>query len=346
MSNKKIIRKELKVEDRGMIVGMRKIGHSFNEISSITSTPVTTVKSVYSHYIKHSTTNSLKRSGRPPIISERDTRALLRLIEANRKITLTQIQLSWPSKLSICTIRRIIHKLGLRSCHPRKKPHLNEKHKKDRLKWAMERKNWGVEDWKKIIWTDESSVEIGKNSTVVKVWRHRGEEWELSCLLPTFSSGRSNVMVWGCFVGDTIGPLTVIPRDKRTGVDYRDLILEGQLHNFYLSMYDIEDGVFLMEDGAPTHRSKAAGDWREENKIQSLPWPAQSPDLNPIENIWHTLKSRVNRRPRIPKNEKELIIALQEEWKQIPQQYLSNTVASMPDRIKMVISHKGGPTSY
>ncbi len=238
MSNKKLFGKELKAEDRGAIVGMRKIGHSFSEISSITSTPLSTLKTVFYNFNKYGTVKSLKTSGRPPIFLERDSRALLRLIEENRRITLSQIQLLWPIKLSMCTIRRMLHNIGLRNCIPRKKPNLNENHLKKRLEWALERKNWGVEEWNKVIWTDESSVEIGKNSTQIKVWRHRGEEWDLSCLLPTFRSGRTSVMIWGCFSGNTLGPLKVIPRDRRTGADYRDQILAGPLHDFYLATCD------------------------------------------------------------------------------------------------------------
>ena len=130
-----------------------------------------------------------------------------------------------------------------------------------------------------------------------------------------FKSGRSSVMVWGCFAGTTMGPLVVIPSNKRTGADYRELILEGPLHDFYLSMNDVEGKIKVVEDGALFHKSKAAGDWRRENNINVFPWPAQSPDLNPIENIWKVLQSRVNNQPTMPKSEAELITALAEEWK-------------------------------
>ncbi len=120
MYNKKIIRKELKVEERGVIVGMRKIGHSFSEISSFTSMPLSTVKGVFYCYSNHAKAKSFKKSGRPPILLERDNRAL-KLIKENRRTTLSQIQLSWPTKLSIRIIRRMTHKLGLRNCIPRKK---------------------------------------------------------------------------------------------------------------------------------------------------------------------------------------------------------------------------------
>ncbi len=268
------------------------------------------------------------------------------MIRENRKITLTQLRKSWPTKVSKSTIRRVIHSVGLKNCIPRKNPYLQARHIKKRLDWAIQRKYWGIEEWNRVIWTDESSVEIGKNSHQVRIWRYTGEEWDLSCVLPTFKSGRTSVMVWGCFAGTSMGPLVVIPRDRRTGLEYRDIILAGPLHDFYLSTKDIEGEVFLMEDGAPTHRSKAANDWRRENSIKCLEWPAQSPDLNPIENIWHTLKEKINNRPSIPKDETELVAALKEEWLLIPSDNLRRLAESMPKRIKELIKNKGGHIHY
>jgi len=101
-----------------------------------------------------------------------------------------------------------------------------------------------------------------------------------------------------------------------------------------------------MEDGAPVHRSAAASEWRIANEIPGLTWPAQSPDLNPIENIWRVLKARINRRPVIPNNENELITTLLEEWKNITENIISKIVLNMPQRLKYVISNKGGGTRY
>ena len=200
----------------------------------------------------------------------------------------------------------MIHFAILKSCIPRKKPYLNAEHRKRRLLWAVEKKNWDINKWNKVIWTDEESVEIGKNSKEVRVWSYTGEEWYLFCLLPIFKSGRSSAMVWCCFAGTTMGPLAAIPRNRRNVIDYRDLILEGPLHEFYLSMKDVEGEILLMEDGATIHRSKAAGDWRTSSQINVLKWLAQSPNINPIENFWHSLKAQINKRLNMPKNETEL----------------------------------------
>ncbi|GFV70187.1 hypothetical protein TNCV_2553311 [Trichonephila clavipes] len=66
--------------------------------------------------------------------------------------------------------------------------------------------------------------------------------------------------------------------------------------------------------------------------IQRLVWPARSPDLNPIENVWDALGRQVSGRNYPPTNKNSLIRALTEEWDKLPQQLLDNAVQSAPLR--------------
>ena len=101
-----------------------------------------------------------------------------------------------------------------------------------------------------------------------------------------------------------------------------------------------------MEDGAPVHRSKVAKDFSMTHQIEVFPHPAQSPDLNPIEHVWHRLKTRINQRPVRPKNLDEMWVALQEEWGKIDINFINNLVNSMPRCVQAVIKAKGSSTKY
>src|SRR5688572_17626404 len=68
----------------------------------------------------------------------------------------------------------------------------------------------------------------------------------------------------------------------------------------------------------PPHRSKIATATREESGLEFLPWPVQSPDLNPIENLWSEVKKVVYSRPKKPKNLEEMEKAAKTAWKAIP----------------------------
>ena len=78
----------------------------------------------------------------------------------------------------------------------------------------------------------------------------------------------------------------------------------------------------------------------------TLDWPSQSPDLNPIENLWDVLERKVRMRNPKPKNKSELFVALKEEWYQLEPERLLKLVESMPRRIKAVIKNNGYPIPY
>jgi transposase len=129
-------------------------------------------------------------------------------------------------------------------------------------------------------------------------------------------------------------------------VDYTHLVLGGAFWDFYSKLYEERGLVKVMEDGATTHRSAAAKNFCTTHHIDSLPHPAQSPDLNPIEHVWKELKTRVNERLVHPRDLDELWTLLQEEWGKIGVNVINDLVSSMPDRVEAVYRAKGGATKY
>jgi len=226
------------------------------------------------------------------------------------------------------------------------KPFINDKQQAKRLRWAKDHIRWTMTDWERIIWTDESSVEIGKESRECTVWRRPGERYNKECLVPTFKSGRQSIMVWGCISYGRRGPLVRIPSDQRKGVDYVQLILAGPLWDYYAECYDRMGAAMVMEDGAPVHRAKVAKSFRDANAMASIPHPPQSPDLNPIEHVWKKLKVLVNQRPTRPKTKDELWMALQEEWEKIDVGFINALIESMPRRVQAVYEARGLSTKY
>jgi hypothetical protein len=99
-------------------------------------------------------------------------------------------------------VRRTLHSQGIIACVALKKPLLNEKHWKQRLDFAKAHQHWIAKQWERIVWTDESTFEIGKNFCCVYVWRTEFERHHSECLAPTFKSGRTFVMIWGTFAGN------------------------------------------------------------------------------------------------------------------------------------------------
>jgi len=295
--------------------------------------------------------HDLPRSGRPRKLDERALRHLNQSLEQDRRQTLgdltnlitTACQVPISTKT---TARAIKQFLNMSSRVARKKPFLKETHRRVRFKWAKMVQNWGVEEWTRIIWTDEASVELGKNTRVCRVWRRPGEAYINKCLAPTFKSGRVSMMVWSCIAYNYKGPLVFLPKGRGTGVGYVESVMSGPLWDVYMEIYDARGAAKVMEDGAPMHRSAIAKEFRTTHSMDTIMHPAQSPDMNPIEHVWKVLKERVNKRLHRPKNAEELKTALLEEWEKIEIELINHLIESMEDRVSALLRAKGGSTRY
>ena len=149
-------------------------------------------------------------------------------------------------------------------------------------------------------------------------------------------------MVWECFCNNRVGPLVLIEGTLNSD-RYIELLEEYLLP--FLNDLGIEDYIF-QDDNAPCHALIKTKTWKENSSIHCLSWPAQSPDLNPIENLWYELEKRIRAYRPMPKNKNDFFEALKKEWYEIDEIRLNRLVKSMPDRINAVLENKGNPTKY
>ncbi|KAF8837513.1 hypothetical protein BDN67DRAFT_1027693, partial [Paxillus ammoniavirescens] len=94
------------------------------------------------------------------------------------------------------------------------------------------------------------------------------------------------------------------------------------------------------------HTSRKAKNWFEDHDYEVMVWPAQSPDLNPIEHLWFTLKRRLAEHPEPPKGIAELWERVEREWERIEAATCQGLIQSMPRRVQDVLKAKGVYTSY
>ena len=204
--------------------------------------------------------------------------------------------------------------------------------------------NWSLTEWTKVVFSDESRFGLFHSDGRARVWRQAGERHHPDCVTPTVKFGGGSVMVWGCFSWWGVGPLVVV-KGTLDQDGYVDLMSEHLVP--YLKQVDKQShGVVFQEDNASCHTSKYATWWRQTHNIPRMPWPAQSPDLNPIEHLWDHLDRQVRKRKHLPTSLPELEAALQDEWSKISLSVLRKLISSMPSRRDAVIKAKGLHTPF
>ena len=286
-----------------------------------------------------------QRVGRPKLSTVRDDRVLVRLSLQNRRETIPALRASWGEHgvlSSDSTVKRRLQEAGLHGRRAVKKPLLTPVHRAKRLAFAQEHANWTWIDWSTVLWTDESRFTLFQNDGNVFVRRRVNEQLRPDCIVPTVKFGGGGVTVWGAMSYRGTGFLTPLTGNLNAR-GYIQILEDSMVPSAHLLGYG--NHYFFMDDGAPCHRAGIVSTWKDENNVRCLQnWPPQSPDLNPIENLWKELKTSVRRfRSR---NLRELAANLETAWANIPVVKCQRLIRSMPDRIQAVIAARGGYTRY
>ncbi|KAI0995126.1 hypothetical protein K3495_g13055 [Podosphaera aphanis] len=123
-------------------------------------------------------------------------------------------------------------------------------------------------------------------------------------------------------------------------------ILEEDLLQTLVEYGKTPESVIFMQDNDPKHTSKKARQFLRDHSLAVLPWPANSPDLNPIEHLWNYIKKRLKDYPKPPNGILELLDRVQDEWAKIPAEECQKLMESLPRRIDAVLKAKGGHVKY
>ncbi len=245
------------------------------------------------------------------------------------------------TKVTKATISNTLRRQGLKSCSARRVPLLKPVHVQARLKFAREHLDDPEEDWENVIWSDETKIELfGKNSTC-RVWRRKNAELHPKNAIPTVKHGGGNIMLWGCFSAKGPGRLICV-KERMNGAMYREILSENLVPS--ARALKMKRGWVFQHDNDPKHTARATKEWLRKKHFKVLEWPSQSPDLNPIENLWRELKVRVAQRQ--PQNITALEEICMEEWAKIPATVCENLVKTYRKRLTSVIANKGYITKH
>jgi hypothetical protein len=188
-------------------------------------------------------------------------------------------------KVSRPTVIACVQSLGFGSYYAAHKPRLSDKHKKRRLLWAQQHVNWTEEQSRCVVWSDESRYTVDGSDGRTRVLRKVGERYEEQHTVETRKYKGGGVIIWSCFWAGGFGPLVFVDGsiDQEKYID----TLAQEFHPWYTKLIEGTNQSFIFqEDGASCHTGGYATWWKRTHEINDFEyWPAQSPDLNPIEHF-------------------------------------------------------------
>ena len=283
--------------------------------------------------------NDKERSGRPRCTTDDDDQSMQDLAEEKKFTTPRRIKNELSFECSIDTVRRRLNEVSLYGRVSRKEYPFSELHIQRRLSFAEGYAWMKEDDWARVIFSDETYIEVWGRS---RVWVQRPpgaafDEQYMSNSVPH----SDRVSLWGCFCSKGVGQAEIFV-GRFDAAKYVDIIAHNLIQtasHFYPTGH-----WYFQQDNAPQHTSIQAKKWFHNHGVDLIDFPPYSPDLNPIENLWGILKTRVEQRLAVTIEEVEQV--LRQEWEALEPSLLANLVNSMPARCQAVIANKGHTAGY
>ena len=295
-----------------------------------------TVKTWIDRYQETGDVQDEKGRGRKRKTSEKEDLDIISMAKKQRTSTLIDISTTMSNQgtdISFMTVKRRLNEQGYYKLQPLKKPLLSDTNRENRLIWAKKNKKT---DWSKVIFTDETT--FSQFSKPKQVWREKGEVIKASTVKHS-----AKVHVYRCFSEKGFGNIYCFT-ENLTG-ELLCTIYKKTLLSSAKKFFGKDNNSWkLQEDNDPKHTSGKAQKQKKDNHVNTLSWLSQSPDLNPIENVWSVLKVNVSNYK--PSSIKDLKRIIKKEWNALDKTLAENLVLSIKNRISDVISNKGDYTLY
>lgn len=256
--------------------------------------------------------------------------------ELTARELLSKLQEEFPEvSVSISTVKRAKRELGWAAKRTRYCALISENNQEKRMQWCESQIEEGDLEFENVVWTDECTVQLESHRRLCFRKKDQPVRYRMRPKHPP------KVNVWAG-ISRRGATQVVIFTGVLTATRYVD-ILEASLVPFLETVYP--DGHRYMQDNDPKHTSRYAQWWYEEKNINWWKTPASSPDLNPIEMIWHAMKEYLRGEYK-PKNVSELKSGIRAFWRTLTPEICSKYIGHLKKVIPKVVEVKGGPSGY
>lgn len=327
--------KHLSDSEKATIANMKQIGFSARVIAGSLDRHVSTVTRFINNMpirlAKTRKTKCLK-------LDFRTIRHIWRLA-SNAKTSANCIKRQLALKVSKSTILRMIHlNPDLEYRKMRVSPALLPRHKKARLQWCGSRLEV-PEDWHSWIFSDEKKFNLDGPDGFAYHWHDKRKELLVH---QKRQNGGGSVMVWGAIGYKEKLPLQFLEGKQKAEDHIRTL---SRAFSDGIDQYAEGEAIF-QQDNASIHTANITKKWLNEHLVWHDKWPAKSPDLNPIENLWGILAREVYKEGTQYQTVQSLKAAIVKAWEAIDQNVIIKLYDSMDKRMEDVVNAKGNAIEY
>jgi transposase len=303
------------------------------KLTKITGAGLTTVKRVKALLKSGHGVQRKPGSGRKEKLQTRDKQRVAALAKERPKWSRLQLAEEAAKRgsprVSRWTIGRYLKKANWVKVVPTAKPMLTVKQKATRLAWCLENKDT---DWDTVVFSDEAKFQQHTNKT--PLWTNKARK-----RFKRMPKNSQKINVWGAI--SIRGTSTLALFGHNVNSEVYCAILDEHLESIDVLS---PDGYTFQQDNAPPHTSKFTKAWMADHKIKVISWPANSPDLNPIENVWGLIKRKLGLED--PMKTGEWKSKIEDIWLHLGHDYLESLIRSMPKRIEMCIAAGGDHINY
>lgn len=325
--------------ERAAIVALDKVGWLHKEIAQRIPCSGKTISLWVQRWRDEHSVADAERSGRPRCTDEDTDVAIEQCAEEKKFVTPRDIRRELQLPCSARTVRRRLDEVNLFGRVAREADSYDERTLTLRLSFARGFLHFTAAEWDTVIFSDEVHFCLGHHG---QVWVQRppGRAYEPQYCKPPDEPAYT-VTLWGCFCAKGIGAGRIFLGELNSQL-YRD-ILEHNLKPSYQRFFP--RGLWrFQQDNASPHYTAEVNTWMHNHGVHIMEFPPRSPDLNPIENIWHVLKYRVEHRN--PRTGEELEQFLGVEYEAISAEECATLAHSMPARLQQCMEYQGHKTKY
>lgn len=331
--------------ERLRIVELSQKQYTQRQIAGMTGRSNKTVNRIIQAYKKEGRISDAPHKRHPRATTAAQDADILDAAKASPFSTAREIGAAAGVSASASTIKRRLAEGKLKSHVAAQKPRLSLSNRTARLNFAKEHVSWTTDDWKTVLFSDESTFTTRWDQKR-RVWRPVNARYDPLYVQEVASSGRTAVNVWGAMSRDGLGVLHRI-EGHLTSVKYCDIL------DYVMIPYALDgpfpDGDFLFQqDLSPVHTAKVVEELLNMRGVRCLKWVPKGADLNIIEAVWGRMKVRLCKRGLHSSSADELWSAVEEEWIRLQNErsFIDNLYASLPSRMQDVIAVQGAMTRY